>query len=353
MLNEPIAGRHLLVATTGGHLAQLVKWARIIGSDADSLWVTFETPQSESLLRGRRVLYIPYVGSRDIGPAGRAFVRIMKDIDWRKEAFTSAVSTGAAVGVVGLAAAQLHRIPAFYFETVARVDGPTLSGKLASLSPWIQTYCQYEGWASRRWKYRRSLIETYSKVSRSPSPRPRLFVTLGTNKSYRYDALVDAVLATGLANDETVWQLGITTRQGLPGRTTVHLGASEFEQCARDADVVITHAGVGTLMSLFDIGIYPVVVPRRAKRREVVDDHQLQIAGLLRDRGISLVAEAEQLTGEMLIEASASALITAVPQSVGERTKAEGPGDITSAQRLLHGNGDGDVVKFRSVTSRG
>jgi UDP-N-acetylglucosamine transferase subunit ALG13 len=308
LLNEPVAGRHLLVATTGGHLAQLVKWSHIIGSDPNSLWVTFRSPQSESLLHGRRVLHVPYVGSRDVIRAARVFVQIMKDIDWRKEAFTSAVSTGAAVGIVGLAAAQLHRVPAFYFETVARVDGPTLSGKMASLSPWIQTYCQYESWANRRWKYRRSLIENYSKVSRTPNPQPRLFITLGTNKTYRFDALVDAVLATGLANEETVWQLGITTRQGLPGTATVQLGSSEFEQCARDADVVITHAGVGTLMNLFDMGIYPVVVPRRAKRREVVDDHQLQIAGLLQSRGISLVTDPEQLTCDMLIEASANAV---------------------------------------------
>jgi UDP-N-acetylglucosamine transferase subunit ALG13 len=232
----------------------------------------------------------------------------MKDVDWRREAFTSAVSTGAAVGIAGLAAAQLHRVPAFYFETVARVHGPTLSGRLASFSPWIQTYCQYESWANHRWKYRPSLLVNYSKVSRTGNPQPRLFITLGTNKSYRFDALVDAVLATGLPTDETVWQLGITTRQGLPGTVYAHLHASEFEQCVRDADVVITHAGVGTLMSLFDMGIYPVIVPRRAKRREVVDDHQLQIAELLQNRGIALVAEAEQLTADTLIEASSSAI---------------------------------------------
>ncbi len=311
LLSEPVRGRHLLVATTGGHLAQLVKWSQIIGSSPDSLWVTFDTPQSQSLLAGRRVLYVPYVGSREFGRAFKAFGQILRTIDWRNEAFASAISTGAAVGISGLAAARLHRIPSFYFETVSRVEGPTLSGKVASLTPGIQTYCQYESWANGRWKYRPSLIENYVRVSRAPSARPRLFVTLGTNQTYRFDALLDAVVSTGLANDDTVWQLGITTREGLPGRAVSQMGGSEFEQCAREADVVITHAGVGSLMTLFDLGIYPVVVPRRAKRNEVVDDHQLQIANLLRQRGIAVVADPEGLTAEVLVGASASAVDSA------------------------------------------
>lgn len=307
-MDDPIPGRHLLVATTGGHLAQLVKWADIIGSDPDSLWVTFDTPQTQSLLHNRRVLHVPYVGSRDLVPAARAFMQIMREVNWRGEAFTSAVSTGAAVGIAGLAAAQLHRVPAFYFETVARVQGPTLSGKLASFSPWVQTYCQYESWADHRWKYRRSLLENYSRISRASSSQPTLFVTLGTNKSYRFDALIDAVLATGLPNEKTIWQVGITTREGLPGTVSTQLSGSEFAHCARNADVVITHAGVGTLMNLFDMGIYPVVVPRRARRKEVVDDHQLQIAGLLQNRDIAFVSEAEDLTADMVLRASASAV---------------------------------------------
>lgn len=308
MLDEPIAGRQLLIASTGGHLAQLVKWSKLIGSAPDSLWVTFRNPQSESLLHNERVMYVDYVGSRDFRGACRAALQMMRRIDWRSEMFTSAISTGSAVGIAGLVAARLHGAPAFYFETVSRVNGPTLSGKFASRIPTIQTYCQYEGWANRRWKYRKSLLDNYARISSAGSQRPRLLVTLGTNRTYRFDALVDAVLATGLANDDTVWQLGITTRQGLPGTAHHELPTDELHRYAGDADVVVTHAGVGTLIDLLDMGIYPVVVPRRAKRGEVVDDHQLQIAELLRQRDIALVAEAEQLTGQMLIEASGQAV---------------------------------------------
>lgn len=307
-MDDPRPGRQLLVASTGGHLAQLAKWSQTIGSGADSLWVTFRSPQSDSLLRDRRVLYVPYVAPRDKRAAVGAFVRMMREIDWQREAFTSAVTTGAAVGLAALVAARRHRVPSFYFESVSRVDGPSLTGRLASLDPWIRTYCQYQDWAGRRWKYRGSLFDTFETVQKTPSERPRLFVTLGTIRPYRFDALIDAILATGLADNGTVWQLGSTERDVLPGRGVSQMSANEFEDCARSADVVITHAGVGTIMHLLEMGIFPVVVPRRARRNEHVDDHQAQIAGLLSRRAISLVIEADELDSKSIISASATAI---------------------------------------------
>lgn len=311
-MNDPIPGRQLLVATTGGHLAELVRWAPKVGADPDSLWVTFDSPQSESLLQHRRVLHVPYVAPRDLRRTAKAFAIIMREIDWRSEGFTCAVSTGAAVGLSGLAAARLHRIPAFYIDCGCNVDGPTLTGRLVGLDPWISKSCQYEHWARPRWKYRGSLLDDFAATPKSASEHPRLFVTLGTIRPYRFDAMVDAVLATGLADDRTVWQLGTTTREGLPGTAVSELSRDDFEQCARSADVVVTHAGIGALLDLLDLGIYPVVVPRRAKRAEHVDDHQLQIARLAKNRGISLVKEVEFLDRSAIRHASANAIIKQV-----------------------------------------
>lgn len=307
-MDDPLPGRQLLVASTGGHLAELAKWSETIGSGSDSLWVTFKSPQSDSLLRQRRVLYVPYVAPRDLRGTLTALARMMREIDWKAENFTSAVTTGAAVGLAALAAARLHRVPSFYFESVSRVSGPSLTGRLASLDPRIHTQCQYEHWPGRRWKHRGSLFDSFETVPKAPVELPRLFVTLGTIHPYRFDTLVDAILSTGLADSRTVWQLGATTRQALPGTAITQMGTAEFDDCARAADVVITHAGVGTIMHLLEMGIFPVVVPRRAERNEHVDDHQAQIAGLLRSRSISLVSEVEGLSRETIVAASATSI---------------------------------------------
>lgn len=303
-MSDPVPGRQLLIASTGGHLAQLVKWAPRLGSDHDSLWVTFASPQSDSLLRGRRVLYVPYVAPRDVVGTAKAFSKLMKEIDWQDENFSSAVSTGAALALAGLGAARLHRIPSFYFESVSRVHGPSLTGRLIALNPRIATYCQYPQWAGKHWKFRGSLFDDYVRIPKGPVSHPRLFITLGTIQPYRFDSLVDQVLSTGLADDRAVWQLGATTRSDLPGRSVTQMTREEFEQCARNADVVITHSGVGTLMELLDMGIFPVVVPRRAERSEHVDNHQLQVAEVLTARGISAVCEVADLHRETIVRAS-------------------------------------------------
>jgi UDP-N-acetylglucosamine transferase subunit ALG13 len=242
----------------------------------------------------------------------KAFAIMMREIDWRSEGFTSAVSTGAAVGLAGLAAARLHHVPAFFIECGCHVNGPAITGKLVSLDPGISKSCQYEHWARPGWKYRGSLLDDFAAIPKGPREHPRLFVTLGTIRPYRFDAMVDAVLATGLADDQTVWQLGTTAREGLPGKVVSEMSRDDFEQCARAADVVITHAGIGSLLDLLDMGIYPIVVPRRAHRSEHVDDHQLQIAQLVQARGISCVKEVESLDRSVILDASAHAVIKQV-----------------------------------------
>lgn len=305
---EPTPGRHLLVASTGGHLAQLMKWSELVGSDPDSLFVTFESPQSHSLLRDRRVMYVPYVAPRNLSRAASAFTRMMQGIDWRAEGFTAAISTGAAVGIAGLGAARMHRVPSFYFESVSRVNGPSLTGKIVSLDPWIQKYCQYEHWAGGSWTSRRSLFDAYVRRPKSPVDTPRIFVTLGTIQPYRFDAAVEGILGTGLTDGNTCWQVGATERDDLPGHVVSQMDSASFERTARSADVVVTHAGVGTIMNLLDMGIHPVVVPRRAHRNEHVDDHQTQIAKLVADRAISVVSEANALTADAIIAATASVI---------------------------------------------
>jgi UDP-N-acetylglucosamine transferase subunit ALG13 len=267
-------------------------------------------------------MFVPYVAPRDAVRSATAFRQIMNQIDWAAEAFSSAVSTGAAVGVVGLAAARLHRVPAFYFESVSRVNGPSLSGRLAGLDPGITRFCQYEQWAKGSWTYRRSLFETFANVPKPAVEDPRLFITLGTIQPYRFDSVVDAVLSTGLADDRTVWQVGATDRNDLPGTTVSHLSANEFEQSCRDADVVVTHAGVGTLMNLFDMGISPVVAPRRASRHEHVDDHQSQIATVLRSRSIGRVTEVEHLDRDAILAASGTAIRRCSIRSSGSQLSA-------------------------------
>lgn len=300
-----IPARALLAASTGGHLTELTRFAAGWNLAPDSLWVTFDTPQSQSLLKGRRTRFVPYIAPRGLRELIRVLPSIQKIV--QDEEFDIAVSTGAALALAVLPIAAVHAIPTYYIESVSRVQGPSVSGRILSALPRIVTFTQHPGWSGNRWPVHPSVLEQFRPVpSGRPTPtKPRLFVTLGTIRPYRFDSVVDAVLASGLANETTVWQLGETRRTDLPGTVYDHMSAADFRRAATAADIVVTHAGVGTIIGMLEWGIHPVVVPRSKRRGEHVDDHQSQIAELVSRTGVATVTEAPDLNDGVLRSAGA------------------------------------------------
>ncbi|WP_243075657.1 glycosyltransferase [Microbacterium sp. SS28] len=299
----------LLAASTGGHIAQLVRLAPGLGATDDSLWISFDSPQTRSLLAGRRTLMVPYIRPRDWKSTAEAYRLIRKAV--AQESFEAAVSTGAALALAALPAARLAGTPTLYIESVSRVQGPSLSGRILYGVRGAEMRSQHRSWATGRWGVHPSVLETFTTTQREvDSDRPlKIFVTLGTIEGYRFDSLVDAVLATGLAGPETTWQLGYTDRaDDLPGRAVSQMDAEDFNRTAREADVVITHSGVGTILGMLEMGIYPVAVVRRSARKEHVDDHQEQIAALINESGIGSAVEADGLTADILRDAATHAI---------------------------------------------
>jgi UDP-N-acetylglucosamine transferase subunit ALG13 len=59
---------------------------------------------------------------------------------------------------------------------------------------------------------------------------------------------------------------------------------------------VVTHAGVGTILTALQLGTRPVVVPRLHAFAEAVDDHQVALARRLDSAGlVTLVEELDHL----------------------------------------------------------
>ena len=306
LLDERTAPRVLFVASSGGHVSELRRLAGRIEHQPSSVWITFDTPQTRSILQGRRVRYVQYVRPRDLLGTLRTFWYVRRLL--QQEHFDLVVSTGAAIAVGAFIAARLRPIRTRYIESIARVTGPSTTGRIVAALHLAELRTQHVRWADRRWRPVTGLFDGMRPEAEAslagPMHAPRLFVTLGTIKPYRFDALVDAVLATGLADERTVWQLGSTTRTDLPGRVETLLSPEEFGEVVRSSDVVITHAGVGTILDLLDRGQHPVVVPRRRLREEHVDDHQLEIADFLRAGDFVTVAEADRLDSGHLLAAA-------------------------------------------------
>jgi UDP-N-acetylglucosamine:LPS N-acetylglucosamine transferase len=119
--------RALLVASSGGHLAQLVAlepwW-----SERQRIWVTFATPDAQSQLMREDVIWAYFPTTRNLRNllrnmwlAFRTIPRVRPEV---------VVSTGAAVAFPFFLAARLFRIPTVYVEVYDRIDTPTLTGRL-------------------------------------------------------------------------------------------------------------------------------------------------------------------------------------------------------------------------------
>lgn len=303
---HPMPGRTLLVASTGGHLDELLRLRRRLSPRADSVgWATFDDPQSRSLLATQEVHTVPYIAPRDVVAAGRGLPRALGIL--RRGRFDRVVSTGSGIALPFLTAARILGLESHYVESAARTSGPSLSGSLVSRLPGTRTYTQYEAWSSSRWIYRGSLFDGYEVVESAGTDAParRVVVTLGTMRTYGFrrsvEKLVELLPAVTAPDADVLWQVGSTDVSGLGVTARQYVPADELAAAVRAADLVIAHGGIGSALSALDAGRSPVLLPRSRQHGEHVDDHQKLIAAMLADRGLAVSRDPADLTVDDLI----------------------------------------------------
>lgn len=113
-----------------------------------------------------------------------------------------------------------------------------------------------------------------------------IFATCGSTH-LRFDRMMEALAI--LSTEDLYVQHG-------PAEPPPHARAVEFlpfEQIVDNiakADVVICHAGVGSILCAIRAGHTPVIFPRLKRYKETVDDHQAELAEALFEEGSALVA---------------------------------------------------------------
>ena len=73
-----------------------------------------------------------------------------------------------------------------------------------------------------------------------------------------------------------------------------YLGHAEMEAMVREAAVVVCHGGPGTIMLAATLGKRPIVVPRRKRYGEHVDDHQCSFTERIAGEGAIVLAQSEE-----------------------------------------------------------
>ena len=117
-----------------------------------------------------------------------------------------------------------------------------------------------------------------------------IFVTVGAQMPF--DRLIQAVdrWAGLMQRNDVFAQIGTSDLQPEHLQWTARLDPIEFKAKMRDADLIISHAGMGSILTALELDRPILVLPRRGDLRETRNDHQIATAKWLSDQGTVTVA---------------------------------------------------------------
>ena len=126
------------------------------------------------------------------------------------------------------------------------------------------------------------------------------FVSVG-NAKQPFRRLLDAVahLVPHLPQPVIV-QHGHTPFASAACRVTAFMGMEEFARHIETAELLILHAGAGSVIHAIEAGKRPIVMPRRADLGEHVNNHQIEFSRVLAEAGKVVVAETPERLGEAI-----------------------------------------------------
>jgi UDP-N-acetylglucosamine transferase subunit ALG13 len=141
-----------------------------------------------------------------------------------------------------------------------------------------------------------------------------ILVATGASQ-FPFDRLLRAVSALD-RGERVVVQHGCSAVKPDGAECVDFLPMPDLAALVREARVVVTHAGVGSILLCLTNGRSPVVVPRLKRFGETVDDHQLESARRFAAAGlVTLVEDPADLPAAL---ADAGDTVVAPPSGEGE-----------------------------------
>lgn len=117
-----------------------------------------------------------------------------------------------------------------------------------------------------------------------------IFVTLGTQDK-SFSRLLDAVqkqIDNGNIKEEVIVQAGFTEYESNEMKICDLVSQDEFEKTISECRVLITHGGVGNILTGLNYNKKIIAAARLAKYGEHTNDHQLQMVNRFADEGYIL-----------------------------------------------------------------
>ncbi|WP_226990828.1 PssE/Cps14G family polysaccharide biosynthesis glycosyltransferase [Methanosarcina acetivorans] len=132
-----------------------------------------------------------------------------------------------------------------------------------------------------------------------------IFVTVGSHYQ-GFDRLVKKMdEIAGKIDEKVIMQIGNTKYKPVNAEYFEFAEYSKIQKLNSDARIIVSHAGVGSILTAFEQKTHLIIFPRLKRYNEVVDDHQLQIAKELAENpNVTVVNDVEGLEEALKIDFS-------------------------------------------------
>lgn len=114
-----------------------------------------------------------------------------------------------------------------------------------------------------------------------------ILVTLGTqDKSFkRLLEKIDEEIKKGHIKDEVIVQAGHTKYESTNMKIFDFIDRDEFSNLIKKCDILLTHGGVGSILTGLSNNKKVIATPRLARFQEHINDHQLEIIKNFGEKG--------------------------------------------------------------------
>ena len=126
----------------------------------------------------------------------------------------------------------------------------------------------------------------------------KVLVTIGSMVEKKFTRLfkaIDELCDEGVLDGTQITaQVGFDAYQSTRYSCFDMIADEQFKKLIEESDLVIAHAGTGTVTSSIKKGKKVIIFPRMAKYDEHYDDHQLELAELFTKQGYVLQATSKE-----------------------------------------------------------
>jgi UDP-N-acetylglucosamine transferase subunit ALG13 len=291
-----------LICAPGGHLTEGLKLIESFKKNDEIFLVTYEENFEVNLTQIRQTYFLKNLIIKKVNSSKivkKIYLMIFMVYLFIKEFFIILkekpeliLSTGSEIALPSFLVAKFFGIKTIFVESLTRINELSGTGKILIhlsdnfLVQWPELSLKHE-----KAIYKGNLLK-YNEDFKNPS-EGFILVTVGTASFERLVRMADNV--SEILDDKILIQKGRTNYEPKNAEYfDFTKDLKEFEHLISKAKLVISHAGVGTILNVLDNDTPLIIVPRIGRNNEHIDDHQVELANYLNKYSIAKVANDEK-----------------------------------------------------------